>query len=76
MNQIVFSEAARRDRQEITAYTVEHFGVHQARRLRDAEERKRLSRFGRFQCQRRSQQTPGHRDRDQLGFGRRTTFEC
>ena len=35
MNQIVFSEAARRDRQEITAYTVEHFGLRQARRLRE-----------------------------------------
>ncbi len=34
MNQVVFSEAARRDRQEITAYTVEHFGIEQARRLR------------------------------------------
>lgn len=35
MNQIILSEAARRDRREITAYTVEHFGVQQARRLRE-----------------------------------------
>lgn len=31
---IVFSESARQDRQAITAYTVEHFGIGQARQLR------------------------------------------
>ena len=35
MNQAIFSEAARRDRQEITAHTVEHFGIQQARHLRE-----------------------------------------
>lgn len=35
MSRIVLSEAARRDRQEITSYTVERFSVQQARRLRD-----------------------------------------
>ena len=35
MNGVVFSEAARRDRRAITAFTVERFGVLQARRLRD-----------------------------------------
>jgi plasmid stabilization system protein ParE len=35
MSRIVFSEAARADRSEITAYTVERFGLGQARRLRD-----------------------------------------
>jgi plasmid stabilization system protein ParE len=31
---ITLSEAARRDRREITTYTVERFGIQQARRLR------------------------------------------
>lgn len=35
MSRIVFSQAARGDRREITTYTVERFGVGQARRLRD-----------------------------------------
>lgn len=35
MSRVVLSEAARTDRREITAYTVEHFGLAQARRLRD-----------------------------------------
>ncbi len=35
MRGLVLSEAARNDRRQITAYTVLHFGVHQARRLRD-----------------------------------------
>lgn len=35
MSQVVFSEAARNDRREITAYTVERFGIQQARRLRE-----------------------------------------
>lgn len=35
MKRIVFSEAARNDRREITRYTAERFGVEQARRLRD-----------------------------------------
>ena len=35
MSRIFLSEAARRDRKEITAYTVERFGVEQARRLRE-----------------------------------------
>ena len=35
MSRVVLSEAARLDRREITAYTVERFGVQQARRLRD-----------------------------------------
>jgi len=35
MSRVVLSEAARIDRREITAYTVEHFGLAQARRLRD-----------------------------------------
>lgn len=35
MSRVVLSEAARLDRWEITAYTVERFGIHQARRLRD-----------------------------------------
>jgi len=39
MNRIVFSEAARDDRRAITNYTIEHFGLDQARRLRDAFER-------------------------------------
>ena len=34
MSRVVFSEAARLDRREITAYTVERFGLVQARRLR------------------------------------------
>ncbi len=34
MKQIVFSQSARRDRREITAFTVERFGVAQARKLR------------------------------------------
>ena len=34
MNRVVFSEAARADRRAITDYTVERFGVGQARRLR------------------------------------------
>lgn len=34
MNQVVFSEAARADRRAITDYTVERFGIGQARRLR------------------------------------------
>lgn len=35
MSRVVLSEAARFDRREITAYTVERFGLAQARRLRD-----------------------------------------
>lgn len=38
MTRVVLSEAARRDRRDITAYTVTHFthfGIAQARRLRD-----------------------------------------
>jgi len=35
MSRVVLSEAARHDRRQITAYTVERFGVVQARRLRD-----------------------------------------
>jgi toxin ParE1/3/4 len=35
MSRVVLSEAARADRREITAYTVERFGIQQARRLRD-----------------------------------------
>ena len=35
MSRVVLSEAARLDRREITAYTVERFGIQQARRLRD-----------------------------------------
>ena len=35
MNQVVFSHAAVEDRRAITAYTVERFGIGQARRLRD-----------------------------------------
>jgi plasmid stabilization system protein ParE len=34
MRRVVFSEAARVDRREITAYTVERFGIEQARALR------------------------------------------
>lgn len=34
-SRIVFSEAAREDRRNITSYTVERFGIGQARRLRD-----------------------------------------
>ncbi|MCY4058793.1 MAG: type II toxin-antitoxin system RelE/ParE family toxin [Gammaproteobacteria bacterium] len=34
MNRVVFSEAARADRREITDYTVERFGIGQGRRLR------------------------------------------
>jgi len=35
MSRVVFSEAARDDRREITAFTVERFGIGQARRLRN-----------------------------------------
>ena len=35
MSRVVFSAAASKDRQAITAYTVDHFGVQQARTLRD-----------------------------------------
>ncbi|MHC4451639.1 MAG: type II toxin-antitoxin system RelE/ParE family toxin [Planctomycetota bacterium] len=35
MSRIEFSEAARLDRTQITAYTIERFGIEQARRLRD-----------------------------------------
>ena len=35
MSRVVFSEAARIDRREITARTVKRFGIAQARRLRD-----------------------------------------
>lgn len=35
MSRVVLSEAARVDRREITAYTVERFGIAQARHLRD-----------------------------------------
>ena len=35
MNRVLFSEAARQDRRASTEYTVERFGVQQARRLRD-----------------------------------------
>ncbi|MDA1062019.1 MAG: type II toxin-antitoxin system RelE/ParE family toxin, partial [Chloroflexi bacterium] len=34
MSRVVLSDAARFDRREITAYTVERFGLGQARRLR------------------------------------------
>lgn len=34
MSRVVLSEAARIDRREITAFTVERFGIEQARRLR------------------------------------------
>ena len=39
MTRIAFSVAARDDRRAITAYTVERFGIHQARRLRARFER-------------------------------------
>ena len=39
MNRIILSEAARMDRREITVYTVERFGIEQARRLRDRIEK-------------------------------------
>ncbi|TDJ69151.1 MAG: type II toxin-antitoxin system RelE/ParE family toxin [Planctomycetota bacterium] len=35
MSRVVFSEAARIDRRSITAYSVERFGIEQARRLRE-----------------------------------------
>jgi plasmid stabilization system protein ParE len=35
MSKVVFSNAARADRRAITAYTVERFGIEQARRLRE-----------------------------------------
>ena len=35
MSRVVLSDAARRDRREITVYTVDRFGIQQARRLRD-----------------------------------------
>ena len=35
MTRVVLSQAARNDRRKITQYTVLHFGVQQARRLRD-----------------------------------------
>lgn len=35
MSRVVLSEAARNDRRAITAYTVDRFGIKQARRLRD-----------------------------------------
>lgn len=35
MSRFVLSAAARTDRREITAYTVERFGIQQARRLRE-----------------------------------------
>ena len=35
MSRIVLSEAARDDRREITAFTVQRFGIGQARRLRN-----------------------------------------
>lgn len=35
MTRVVFSAAARVDRREITAWTVQRFGIEQARRLRD-----------------------------------------
>jgi len=40
---IVFSESAREDRRDITAYTVDRFGVEQARRLRRHLERVLIS---------------------------------
>jgi plasmid stabilization system protein ParE len=36
MSKVVFSNAARADRREITTYTVKRFGVKQAQRLRQA----------------------------------------
>ena len=39
MTRIAFSVAARDDRRAITAYTVERFGIHQARRVRATFER-------------------------------------
>lgn len=35
MSRVVLSEAARDDRREITAFTVERFGISRARRLRE-----------------------------------------
>lgn len=35
MSTVVFSQAVRADRVAITAYTVKHFGLEQARRLRE-----------------------------------------
>ena len=35
MSRVIFSEAAGQDRRAITRYTVERFGVQQARRLRE-----------------------------------------
>lgn len=35
MSRVVLSEAARIDRKEITAYSVERFGIEQVRRLRE-----------------------------------------
>ncbi len=35
MSRVVLSDAARLDRREITAYTVERFGIQRARRPRD-----------------------------------------
>ena len=35
MSRLAFSEAAKHDRKAITAYTVQRFGIQQARRLRD-----------------------------------------
>lgn len=35
MTRLLLSEAARDDRKDITAFTVERFGIGQARRLRD-----------------------------------------
>ena len=34
MSRITLSDAARNDRREITAYTIDRFGIEQARRLR------------------------------------------
>lgn len=39
MSRVVFSAAARKDRREIIAHSIEKFGVHQARRLRTRFER-------------------------------------
>ncbi len=35
MSRVILSEAARQDRRAITEYTVDRFGIQQARRLRD-----------------------------------------
>ena len=43
MKRVVLSKAARKDRREITAYTVRRFGVKEARRLRHKFEKRLTS---------------------------------